>query len=169
MERKGAIMIPRTRILTHILLALVACIGVASGTATAQNSDVPFALRVLESEVQQSENDVRAMSQSLPEQKKASIGELLTRQKSELTALIAKYRGRMNASATEMSKDAAPFSKFAPEIWKQFAGGGGIVKTGNSDGPHECSNHCYETCGYNSLGDLICYNKCVKCCNSGGC
>lgn len=38
-----------------------------------------------------------------------------------------------------------------------------------SDSPHHCSNHCYKSCGYNSLGDKICYNKCVKCCNKKGC
>lgn len=63
----------------------------------------------------------------------------------------------------QLTAELAPAFKLNKEIWEGM--GTKPIQAGNSDSPHDCSYNCKRWCGYNSLGDLICYNRCVKCCN----
>lgn len=38
-----------------------------------------------------------------------------------------------------------------------------------SPDPSYCANHCEQTCGYNSVGEKVCWYTCYRCCSNGGC
>ncbi len=47
--------------------------------------------------------------------------------------------------------------------------GGGIREEDYSPDPSKCANDCYRECGYNSLGEKVCWFTCYHCCGQGGC
>jgi hypothetical protein len=45
----------------------------------------------------------------------------------------------------------------------------GINTAGYSPDPSQCANHCQRTCGYDGVGNKVCWFTCYYCCGHGGC
>ena len=146
-----------------IFTVLAGIVG-APAAAMSQSLDATNMIQVMTQDLEESANAACNMAESLISFQKQTVVEMCDKQYAELDAFRKKYGGRaVKMTPKELSAKLDTASKLNSEIWEAL--GAKPIMAGNSDSPHHCSNNCKNWCGYNSLGDWICYNKCVKCCN----
>lgn len=151
-----------------IIAGMIALVVLVVSPSPAEEKDLPFALQVLDTEVGRIESDAAKVSQGLAETDAKTLATLLRKQRAELSRVEKSYRNVPDPSESDLSNSLATFFQYANDV-RKLVQPAAVTTLGKSDSPHDCSNRCYRSCGYNSIGDLICYNKCVKCCNAGGC
>ena len=154
---------------TLFLLAIATPIAIWSAqSAHSQSAGDPVVQQILPAEFSAFRANVENLCADASDAQKTHARDLLDRQQQAL-ATAQSHLATATPTRARLNSELSHFFSYGDQAINACQGGAGIVATGRSDGPHNCSNHCYESCGYNSLGELICYNRCVRCCNNGGC
>jgi hypothetical protein len=125
----------------------------------------------LDRAVGEMDKQLRAHAETLPKEKKLRLLSLLDKQRKELEAV--------KTESTKLSASAAPsgppkalksFLLTGAEIKKLLESEKGSFKSAEySPDPSQCANHCERTCGYDSVGEKVCWYSCYYCCGKGGC
>jgi hypothetical protein len=127
-------------------------------------------LLMLDDAVQEMTAELTEYAQSLPDKQKAYLIALLEKQKTQLEKVQSKYKGALVSSRERLAIDLRPFFATGSQIRMALQQPKGSVQaTQYSPDPSHCANHCIKTCGYNSLGEKICWYNCYRCCGKGGC
>lgn len=125
----------------------------------------------LDKAISEMNKQLTVYSQSLPAAEQTRLTSLLDKQKQQLEAVKGKYSKEKNPpTKKQLMKDLAQLFATGEDLRKALQPPKGIVKpTEYSADPSQCARHCYETCGYNSLGEKVCWYTCYYCCGQGGC
>ena len=97
-----------------------------------------------------------------------------------LTMLDAQLSDLGSAAKTYPPGTSTTNQAFASRLSRFFARGNALrgslralprssLRGEYSPDPQQCANHCEQTCGYNSVGEKVCWFRCYYCCGHGGC
>lgn len=169
----------RTALRKLPLLVFIPLILLSSSTRTM--ADTPPAgdplIAMLEQDVAEMQKGLGVYAKTLAPDQQAKLQALLTKQQQQLDA-VKTARGKVTAASgtgadNGKDQDLAGFFETSSEIRKLLGiakpVNGGFKAADYSPDPSYCANHCYTDCGYNSLGDKVCWHTCYRCCSNGGC
>jgi hypothetical protein len=152
--------------------AAIALFGAQTGPsdAPAPNSNAKFSplktLQMLDRRVQRTTALASGGQYNLSAKDRTRVLSLLSTERADLKALIAKYRSKpTQITETQLDTALVDVSRLGAQVGGVILRANRTFKVAESDSPHDCSYNCKEWCGYNTLGEKICYNRCVKCCN----
>lgn len=128
-------------------------------------------ISVLDSAVNEMDKQLRIHAQSLKPMDNARLVGLLDKQRRQLDEVKAKYQKEKSSPARhQLAKDLNDFFTTGAEIQKLLKSSQGSFKaTEYSPDPSQCAEHCSRTCGYDSVGEKVCWYTCYYCCGKGGC
>jgi|GEM_PF-5242584 len=161
-----------------VCLSLILCFSSIRIMADAPPAGDPL-VAMLEQDVADMQKGLGVYAKSLAPDQQAKLQALLQKQQQQLDAVKAARAKITVASGTgvgngkDQNKDLAGFFETGSEIRKLLGiakpVNGGFKAADYSPDPSYCANHCYEDCGYNSLGEMVCWHTCYRCCSNGGC
>lgn len=149
-------------------LVVVLFAASAYGQTLDPRPEIDLLTRVVE---QMSDQATGGASLSTKQQERLKL--LLGEQRSTLKHLKAKYsQDQVRITRAKLASELAEFFKIGAEVRRTLIsaeGGHEFKATEYSPDPAQCAKHCEETCGYNSLGEKVCWYRCYYCCGKGGC
>ncbi len=136
-----------------------------------QPSSVPPMVSALDKAVSEMDKPLRTHAQTLKSGDKSKLTELLDKQRRQLDVVKAKYqKEKTSPTQQQLKKDLAEFFNTGAELQTLLKSSKGSFKAAEySPDPSQCAEHCRKTCGYDSIGEKVCWYTCYYCCGRGGC
>lgn len=157
-----------------LALPLHAQVGPPTQAQAARDQHLPPTVKVLRSSVKQILKNLREHGRQLRPADAERLSEVLIEQLKELETLHQRYRFKTAAKVMPLDKSlekffaaGARFQRMMRVVAPPADNPVGIQEY--SPDPSQCANHCYQTCGYDSLGEKVCWFTCYACCGGGDC
>jgi hypothetical protein len=143
---------------------------------SSQHFDPKYTISLLDPAVHEIQLQLTS-DKSLEPADHAGVVKLAQKQTEQLEIVKKKYNNVTSCNKKTFETDLAPLFELGVELQKQLAASkkqpaaskSQMHSAEYSPDPQQCANHCYQTCGYNSLGDKVCWYSCYRCCGRGGC
>jgi hypothetical protein len=128
-------------------------------------------LAVLHDAVKDITIQLTTQAQSLPDKEKNTLLQLAKKQQDQLDTVEAKHAADTHPlSKVELNSELSGLFATGARIQKFFPlPKNSIHAEGYSPDPQQCASHCKQACGYNTLGEKVCWYSCYRCCGRGGC
>jgi hypothetical protein len=116
------------------------------------------------------ESSVAFIAKKSEKSRNATLNNLIEQQQKQLSDLRNRYSAGSTISADEFQASFRSFFDSGNELRQMLMQQEHAPKaTEYSPDPSQCANHCSQTCGYNSIGEKVCWYTCYYCCGHGGC
>ena len=151
-----------------VILSLVPLCNIFGDPSTGTSEPI---ISALDKSVNRMDTDLRVYARKLNPGDNAKLVGLLDKQRRQLDEVKAKYQKvRFSSAGQNLAKDLEGFFKTGGEIQRLLKSSQGAFQAqGYSADPSQCANHCSNSCGYNSVGEKVCWYSCYYCCGRGGC
>jgi len=149
-----------------VAAALIFLLPLSSSSQNEKQVSATPTLKMLSAALTKMEGDLKSVSAAAKEQ----VAKLVARQKTELKTAESQCGRQPSVSQQELGACLAPFFKTGADLIDTLKPAPDQFHAAQySPDPSYCANHCYNTCGYNSLGEKVCWYSCYRCCGRGGC
>lgn len=152
-----------------LALAVLGTVIFLTTVSISQPSDQASAapiLKSLEAAVAKMGGDLNG----LPAAEKNQADKLVSQEKAQLATANSQCGGGL-VSTRQLNVCLAPFFETGARLIDVLkkSGAGKLRTMEYSPDPSYCANHCVQSCGYNSIGEKVCFYRCYQCCGRGGC
>ena len=149
-----------------LLILLSLFLSQAAHSGPADQVRAAPAIDIMKSATSQMESQIN----SIPESSRKKVAKLVAKQKSELATAEQKCGGQQLVTRRELDICLAPAFKTGSELISTLTTveANGIQSKAYSPDPSYCANECHRMCGYDSVGDKVCWYSCYYHCGHGG-